>query len=100
MDVDRRVLLGVAASVAAASAAPSASAQQSAVRWPPAEQIKLWPKRPPNAPARLPTPQLIVNGPVNQRELWFTGVAEPVIGVFRPPNPMSRALAAPQPASS
>ncbi|WP_174297368.1 alpha/beta hydrolase [Sphingomonas bacterium] len=92
MEINRRVLLGAAAGAVAASTVPAASAAQPGAKWPPAEQIRLWPRRPPNAPARLPTPGLTLNGPASQRELWLTGVAEPVIGVFRPPNPDGRAL--------
>lgn len=92
MEMDRRRLLGTATATIAASMASNASAQQLGARWPPSEQIRLWPKRPPNAPVRLPTPSLTLSGPVHERELWLTGVADPVIGVFRPEKPDGRAL--------
>lgn len=86
------MLLGAAASTVAALPASAEPAQQSTAKWPPAEQIKLWPKRPPNAPARLPTSSLTLNGPPNTRELWLTGIAEPFVAVFRPQQPDGRAL--------
>ena len=92
MEMDRRMLLGAAAGAVAMSASSAAPAKPAAAKWPPDEQIRLWPGPPPNAPARLPTPSLTLNGPANHRELWLTGVAEPSVGVFRPARPDGRAL--------
>lgn len=92
MTVDRRLVLGTALGLAVtprARAAVGAGAQKA---WPPAERFRLWPGRAPNAPAKLPTPSLTLNGPADRRELWLRGVADPVVGVFRPPSPDGRAL--------
>lgn len=90
-EITRRLLIGGAASVAAAPAL-SALAGDGAPQWPPAEHIRLWPDRPPNAPASLPTPNPSMNGTPPRRELWLRGVAEPVVGVFRAARPDGRAL--------
>ena len=92
MEIDRRMLLGTAVGAMAMSPSVTAPERLPAAKWPPDEQIKLWPKRPPNAPALLPKPSLTLNGPANQRELWLTGVADPIVGVFRSAKPDGRAL--------
>ena len=92
MDINRRTLLRAAAGAAATATSRPSLAQSPAATWPPGEHIRLWPKRPPNAPARLPTPRLTLNGPADRRELWLTGVAEPSVSVFRPARPDGRAL--------
>lgn len=94
MDLDRRTLLGAAAGAVATCAAGPVAAQRQSATWPPAERITLWPKRPPNAPTRLPTPKVTLNGPPGRQEMWLTGVAEPIVGVFRPEKPDGRALLA------
>lgn len=89
--IDRRTLLGAAAAL---PFAPAAQAQEHVTPWPPAEHVKLWPGRPPNAPARLPRPNDSMNGDPGRRELWLRGVAEPVVGVYRAERPNGRALLA------
>ncbi|KQU56150.1 esterase [Sphingomonas sp. Leaf339] len=90
--LDRRAILGGAFSLAAASAVGPALAQAATTQWPPAEYVALWPDRPPNAPKILPKPNFTMNGTAPRRELWLRGVAQPVVGVFRPANPDGRAL--------
>ncbi|KQM67831.1 esterase [Sphingomonas sp. Leaf17] len=92
MELDRRAILGGAIGVAAASAAGQAVAQEVATTWPPADHFALWPDRPPNAPKVLPRPNFTMNGRAPRRELWLRGIAQPVVGVFRPANPDGRAL--------
>lgn len=84
--------LGLAAASAAGSVAGPAAAQEAQTAWPPAEHFRLWPGAKPNAPRRLPTPNNSMNGTAPRRELWLRGVAEPVVGVFRPARPDGRAL--------
>jgi acetyl esterase/lipase len=57
-------------------------------------RLKLWPGRPPGAPAAAIAPNWTMNGPKGARELWLRGVAEPEIHVFRPPRPDGSALLA------
>jgi len=93
--MDRRTMIGAAlGGLAAAAAQPAAARVQTgpATVWPPAEHIRLWPDRPPNAPRRLPVPDFTMNGPPERRELWLRGVAQPVVGVYRPAQPDGRAL--------
>ena len=94
MTVDRRSLLGGTLGLAALTAAPrSAAAQAStAAAFPPPEHFKLWPGRPPNAPRMLPKPNPTRDN--GMKELWLRGVAEPVVGVYRPEKPDGRALLA------
>lgn len=94
MALDRRGVLGGALGLAAAAAARPAIAQDAMTQWPPVESFTLWPNRPPNAPKILPKPNFTMNGTAPRRELWLRGVAQPVVGVFRPANPDGRALLA------
>jgi len=91
--MDRRTLLGAAVGAGAAAALPAAPATGGAA-WPPPERFPLWPAGPPNAAASLPAPSATMNGPPERRELWLRGVAEPMVGVFRPARPDGRALLA------
>lgn len=93
MRIDRRTMLGGAAGLATLAAAPPAAAQAAAT-WPPTEHFRLWPKQPPNAPRRLPTPDNRMEGEPPRRELHLRGVAEPIVGVYRPAKPDGRALLA------
>lgn len=102
MPIDRRTLMGGA--LGATLAASTARAQQwgdpptpaagdpKAPTWPPAESFKLWPGRAPGARASLPTPNDTMNGPAHARELWLRGIADPIVGVFRPARPDGRAV--------
>ncbi|GAA4214824.1 alpha/beta hydrolase [Sphingomonas endophytica] len=94
MHIDRRALIGGAASLATLAMTQRATAQDATAttQWPPREHFKLWPDRPPNSPRRLPTPNNEMNGQPPRRELHLRGVAEPVVGVYRPARPDGRAL--------
>lgn len=89
MTVDRRALLGGTLGMAALAAAPKVRAQTPAA-WPPPEHFSLWPGRPPNAPKVLPRPNPTRDN--GMKELWLRGVAEPIVGVYRPAAPDGRAL--------
>ena len=89
MIVDRRALLGGTLGLATLTAASSALAQPAA-SWPPAEHFSLWPGRPPGSPKVLPRPNPTRDN--GMKELWLRGVAEPVVGIYRPANPDGRAL--------
>lgn len=95
---DRRALitgsLGIAGSLSLlelAGASP-VSAEDARTAWPPAEHFPLWPGRPPGSPKVLPRYDPSMNGSPPRRELWLRGVAEPIVGVYRPANPDGRAL--------
>jgi acetyl esterase/lipase len=94
MRFDRRTVMGATGGLATLAAAPRALAQDALpdVAWPPAESFRLWPQRPPNAPARLPARDDRVEGTPPRRELHLRGVAEPVVGVYRAGRPDGRAL--------
>lgn len=95
MRIDRRAILGGAAGIATLSAVPRAlAAQDEVAKWPPREHFPLWPKQPPNSPRRLPVPDFRMSGDPPRRELHLRGVAEPVVGVYRPARPDGRALLA------
>ena len=95
MRIERRHFLAGAVSLAAAARIDAAGLATDAVTaWPPADSFKLWPAKPPGAPATLPRPNFAMNGTAPRRELWLRGVAEPVVGVYRPANPDGRALLA------
>ncbi|MBB3473432.1 alpha/beta hydrolase [Sphingomonas sp. BK345] len=94
MRIDRRTMMGATAGLATLASAPRALAQEAArdTAWPPAESFRLWPKQPPNAPRRLPTPDNRMEGNAPRRELHLRGVAEPVVGVYRAARPDGRAV--------
>lgn len=92
MMLDRRTVMAGGLSLAAFAAASRAAAQEALTPWPPKEHFPLWPGRPPGAPRVLPRYAPSMNGAPPRRELWLRGVAEPVVGVFRPANPDGRAL--------
>jgi acetyl esterase/lipase len=95
--LDRRTMMGGAMGLAALAATRPAwgqAAGETMTQWPPAEYFPLWPGRPPGSPKVLPKPNNSMNGGPPRRELWLRGVAEPVVGVFRPANPDGRALLA------
>jgi acetyl esterase/lipase len=80
MQIDRRTLL----SMAPLAAATSAAAQTAD----PTEIVKLWPGRPPGAPAVLPvtkvTDRVATSG---FRDRYATDIGEPLMTVFRPAKP-------------
>jgi acetyl esterase/lipase len=104
MAIDRRSLLGGAlgAGLAAATAASAqwgdpatpAAGDPDAPAWPSREVYRLWPKKAPGAPAKLPTPNPTMNGPKGARELWLRGIDHPELHVFRPARPDGSALLA------
>lgn len=88
--MNRRTMLAGAAGLAAA---PAFANTEGMTAWPPAEHFLLWPAgKLPNAPRRLPVPRPAMEGPPDRRELHLTGIAEPIVGVYRPTNPDGRAL--------
>jgi acetyl esterase/lipase len=112
MTIDRRTLIGAAASLAVAGAAearpqararaqrppapwgaptPAAGARDRPA-WPPREHFRLWPGTPPGAPALLPPNADTMNGPPGERQLWLRGVAQPIVAVYRPQHPDGSAL--------
>ncbi len=92
--LNRRDMLGGALAAATAATAVRAQSPERITAWPPREHFKLWPGRPPGSPARLPRPNDSMNGAPPRRELWLRGVAEPIVGVYRPVRPNGRALLA------
>jgi acetyl esterase/lipase len=93
--IERRHFLAGAVGLAAASRLNAAGiADDGVTAWPPAESFRLWPGKPPGALATLPTPKFTMSGTAPRRELWLRGVADPVVGVYRPTNPDGRALLA------
>lgn len=91
MHIDRRTMMGAAAGFTALAAARPALAQADTA-WPPRDHFRLWPGKAPNSPRKLPTPDFRMEGNAPRRELHLRGVAEPVVGVYRPANPDGRAL--------
>ncbi|HEU4960257.1 MAG TPA: alpha/beta hydrolase [Sphingomonas sp.] len=99
MTIDRRTVIGAGLGLTLASAAhaqdwpqpSSASTAPDKPAWPP-EHFPLWPGRPPGAPADLPQKHNTMNGPAGHRQLWLTGIPEPIVAVYRPKNPDGRAL--------
>jgi acetyl esterase/lipase len=91
MEIDRRTLLGVAATLPLASAARAQQSAPPPLAWPPAETFALWPGTPPGAPSPLPTPSSERNG-YQGAELWLRGIDRPYVAVFRPQRPDGRAV--------
>ena len=91
MPLTRRVAIAGALGLAAAARA-GAQAPEAVTTWPPADHVKLWPGRPPGALKVLPKPDFRMEGPPTTRELHLRGIAEPILGVYRPANPDGRAL--------
>lgn len=90
MSINRRQLVVGAAGVALAS---TVRAQEAPVAvWPPRESFRVWPGRAPGAPEVLPKQNFAMNGVAPRRELHLRGVVDPVVGVYRSPNPDGRAL--------
>ncbi|RIA45604.1 acetyl esterase/lipase [Hephaestia caeni] len=99
MPIDRRSLIGAGLGLSLASVAGAqewgtptpAEGEPDRPAWPP-EHFKLWPGKAPGTPATLPTPHDTMNGPAGDRQLWLYGIPEPIVAVYRPPNPNDRAL--------
>ena len=62
------------------------------IAWPPSEDFRLWPGRPPGSLARLPVYAPVMEGPPGKQELHLRGIAAPIVGVYRPERPDGRAL--------
>ncbi len=96
MTIDRRTLLGAALALpvtgGVATAAPQPQAAEAMTPWPPREHFRLWPGRAPGAPATPIADARSMNGRPAMRELWLRGVADPVVGVFRPARPNGTAV--------
>ncbi|KQN36977.1 esterase [Sphingomonas sp. Leaf407] len=87
MTIDRRTILGAAIALPVAARAATVQGGETPTAWPPREHFRLWPGRPPGSPATLPAYAPSMHGRPGTRELWLRGVAEPVVGVFRPARP-------------
>ena len=99
MNISRRAVLGGAMTVGLASAAPAQWADPTPAEgdpamplWPARETLRLWPGAAPGQPAKLPVPNLTMNGPLARRQLWVRGVSVPEILVYRPARPDGSAL--------
>ncbi|WP_242097017.1 alpha/beta hydrolase [Sphingomonas sp. CROZ-RG-20F-R02-07] len=98
MPIDRRTVLGSAIGLGVAATAAAGAAQESPADardhaiWPPRESFRLWPGRPPGAPAEPPVPHDSAEGRPGHRQLWLRGIADPIVGVFRPARPDGRAM--------
>lgn len=101
MTIDRRTLIGLTLSAGLlpgrapaqwGDPATPAVGDPDAPAWPSREMYRLWPKRAPGTPAKLPEPNPTMNGPRGARELWLRGIAEPQLHVFRPAKPDGSAL--------
>lgn len=91
--IDRRSLIAAGMALPLMSGAATAQTSAAAMTaWPPRETIRLWPGRPPGSPATLPTYNPRMDGNPANPELWLRGVAEPIVGVFRPERPDGRAI--------
>lgn len=80
MSLDRRDLLGLAA-LAAATPALAAAPD-------PTEIVKLWPGKPPGAPAVLPQAKVVDRVATSGfQDRYVTDIGEPLLTVFRPAKP-------------
>ena len=78
----------------AAGMLASAARAAEPATWPasPSEEIDLWPKTPPGAPAVLPVEQVIENGNELHHFRMVKGIVRPRMKVFRPAKPNGAAL--------
>ena len=84
-DLDRRTLVGLAA------AAPALAHAQPLPD--PGEIVRLWPGKPPGAPAVLPKEQIVDRVKTSGfRDRFVTGIGEPLMTVFRPARPNGAAV--------
>jgi acetyl esterase/lipase len=83
VDLPRRALLGLAASAAASAALGEATDPAD-----PTEVVLLWPGRPPDAGAILPSEQITDRAPTSGfQDRYVTGIGAPLMTVFRPAQP-------------
>ncbi|MGH6911512.1 MAG: alpha/beta hydrolase [Phenylobacterium sp.] len=83
--LDRRTLVGLAVATPALAAAQPLPD--------PAETVRLWPGKPPGAPAVLPTEQIVDRVKTSGfQDRFVTGIGEPLMTVFRPARPNGAAV--------
>jgi acetyl esterase/lipase len=88
--IGRRALMGLAA---LATTAPLAGAANAIPPPDPAETVPLWPGLPPGARATLPHEEIVDRiKTTGVQDRYVTGIARPVLTVFRPPHPNGAAL--------
>jgi acetyl esterase/lipase len=86
MPLDRRTLLGLAATAAAAPALAEVLPD-------PTEVVPLWPGRPPGARAALPQEQIVDRVKASGfQDRFVTGIGRPLMTVFRPARPNGAAV--------
>jgi len=93
--LDRRALIGLAATAAAAASAKAAAQGESApaILPDPTEIVPLWPDRPPGARAQLPREQITDRVKTSGfQDRFVTGVGAPLMTVFRPARPNGAAV--------
>ncbi len=93
--LDRRALIGLAATAAAASAARAAAKNEDAppILPDPTEVVALWPGKPPGARAQLPHEQIVDRVKTSGfQDRIVTGVGVPLMTVFRPARPNGAAV--------
>jgi acetyl esterase/lipase len=83
---DRRTLIGLAAAALAVPASARAQAER------PPEIIRLWPARPPGAPAQLPQERIEERTEDGVANKVVLGIGEPSMTVIRPPSANGAAL--------
>jgi acetyl esterase/lipase len=92
MEIGRRTVLALPLGALAMPALAQVTGE-ALPSWPPAEHFALWPGRPPGSPERLPPPRPLITGKLGEyRDLHLRGVAQPMVGVFRPAKPDGRAV--------
>jgi|1186.fasta_scaffold65805_1 acetyl esterase/lipase len=79
--LDRRTLMGLTAAALAVSASARAQAER------PPEIIRLWPDRPPGAPAQVPQERIEERTEDGVVYKVAVGIGEPNLTIVRPPNP-------------
>jgi len=88
MPLDRRALLGLAATAAASSALAASGALPD-----PTEVVPLWPDKPPGARAVLPREEIVDRVKTSGfQDRFVTGIGRPLMTVFRPAKPNGAAV--------
>ncbi|MGZ5986355.1 MAG: alpha/beta hydrolase [Caulobacteraceae bacterium] len=89
--LDRRALIGLAAT--AAAAVPARAAEAPPTFPDPTEVVPLWPGRPPGARAQLPREQVTDRVKTSGfQDRFVTGIGQPLMTVFRPARPNGAAV--------
>jgi acetyl esterase/lipase len=90
LPLDRRALMGLAATAAASGALAGPAPP---ILPDPAETIPLWPRRPPGAQRVAPREQIVDRVQTSGfQDRFVTGIATPLMTVFRPARPNAAAL--------